>query len=82
VCTLGAEGAVAVDAAGDVHRVPAVAVEVIDTNGAGDGFFAGVLAATLGGAPLPQALVAGAQSASTVLRSRHLHPLLDSVLGA
>jgi len=82
VCTLGAEGAVAVDSAGDIHRVPAVAVDVVDTNGAGDGFFAGVVAATLDGAALPQALVAGAASASAVLGSRHLHPALDAVLGA
>ncbi|WP_417510736.1 carbohydrate kinase family protein [Microbacterium sp.] len=80
VCTLGAEGAVAVDAAGEIFRVPAVPVDVVDTNGAGDGFFAGVLAATLDGALLPHALAAGAASASAVLRSRHLHPLLDPVL--
>lgn len=82
VCTLGAEGAVAVDSTGQVHRTPAIPVDVIDTNGAGDGFFAGVLAATLDGADLPVALVAGAQAAATVLRSRHLHPILDAVLGA
>ena len=81
VCTLGADGAVAVDAAGEVHRVPAVPVEVVDSNGAGDAFFAGVLDATLRGAAVPEALSAGARSASTVLRSRHLHPLLEPVLG-
>lgn len=80
VCTLGADGAVAVDAAGDVHRVPAVPVEVIDTNGAGDAFLAGVLDAVLGGAAVPAALHAGAQAASQVLTTRHLHPLLDPVL--
>src|SRR5690606_26818696 len=42
VCTLGAEGAVAVDAEGIEYRVAAVPVEVIDTNGAGDAFLAGV----------------------------------------
>ncbi|WP_404438540.1 carbohydrate kinase family protein [Microbacterium aerolatum] len=80
VCTLGADGAVAVDADGTLHRVPAVPVDVVDTNGAGDGFFAGVLAARLGGASLAQALRAGAHSASASLGSRHLHPLLDAVL--
>lgn len=80
VCTLGAEGAVAIDADGSIHRVPAVAVEVVDTNGAGDGFFAGVLAARLSGATLPQALEAGARAASVSLGSKHLHPLLDAVL--
>jgi sugar/nucleoside kinase (ribokinase family) len=82
VCTLGAKGAVAVDSAGRVHRVAAAPVDVIDTNGAGDGFFAGVLGATLAGADLPAAMSAGAVSAAAVLRSRHLHPVLDDVLGA
>ncbi len=80
VCTLGADGAVAVDADGSLHRVPAVPVDVVDTNGAGDGFFAGVLAARLSGASLAQAMQAGAHSASVSLGSRHLHPVLDAVL--
>jgi len=82
VCTLGAEGAVAVDAGGAVHRVGAVPVEVVDTNGAGDAFLAGVLDASLAGASVPDALAAGARSASSVLGTRHLHPLLDQVLGS
>lgn len=81
VCTLGAEGAVAVDAEGVEHRVPAVPVDVIDTNGAGDAFLAGVLDARLSGAAVPDALRAGAESASRVLGTRHLHPLLDGVRG-
>ncbi|WP_258567225.1 carbohydrate kinase family protein [Microbacterium sp. Se5.02b] len=82
VCTLGADGAVAVDGYGTVHRVPAVPVEVVDTNGAGDAFLAGVLDARLDGADVPAALEAGARTAASVLRSRHLHPLLDAVLDA
>ncbi|WP_314425086.1 PfkB family carbohydrate kinase [uncultured Microbacterium sp.] len=81
VCTLGAEGAVAVDGEHREHRVSAVPVEVVDTNGAGDAFFAGVLDARLDGADVDAALRAGARAASGVLRSRHLHPLLDAVLG-
>jgi sugar/nucleoside kinase (ribokinase family) len=81
VCTLGAEGALAVDASGDVHRVAAVPVDVVDTNGAGDAFLSGVLDATLRGAAVPEALHAGARAAAGVLTSRHLHPLLDAVLG-
>ena len=77
VCTLGAEGAVAVDEAGVEYRVPAVPVEVIDTNGAGDAFFAGVLDARLDGADVAAALAAGARTATTALGSRHLHPLLE-----
>ena len=81
VCTLGAEGAVAVDAEGVVHRTGAVPVPVVDTNGAGDAFLAGVLDAHLSGCSVQQSLEAGARSASTVLGSRHLHPLLDPILG-
>lgn len=81
VCTLGADGAVAVDAEGVEHRVPAVPVEVRDTNGAGDAFLAGVLDARLAGRGVRESLEAGARSASTVLGTIHLHPALDPVLG-
>ncbi|WP_394553854.1 carbohydrate kinase family protein [Agromyces sp. MMS24-JH15] len=80
VCTLGAEGAVAVDRAGAVHRVAAEPVEVVDTNGAGDAFMSGVLHATLDGASVPEALRAGARHAASVLGTRHLHPVLDAHL--
>lgn len=80
VCTLGADGAVALDRSGRVHRVAAVPTPVVDTNGAGDAFFAGTLDAHLAGAELPEALAAGAQSAALVLGSRHLHPALDGLL--
>lgn len=80
VCTRGADGAIAVDATGALHAVDAEPVEVVDTNGAGDAFFAGVLDAALGGAATDAALSAGARSAASALRSRHLHALLDTVL--
>ena len=80
VCTLGAEGAIAVDRDGALYRVAAVPVDVVDTNGAGDAFFAGVLDATLSGLTLDDALAAGAATAAIVLRTRHLHPVLDDVL--
>ncbi|MCI1019426.1 carbohydrate kinase family protein [Microbacterium sp. C5A9] len=80
VCTLGADGAVAVDSDHVEHRVAAAPVEVVDTNGAGDAFFAGVLDARLTGADLDTALRAGARAASSVLGTRHLHPVLDPVL--
>lgn len=80
VCTLGADGAIAVDLDGALHRVAAVPVDVVDTNGAGDAFFAGVLDAVLSGHALDDALAAGAETAAVVLRSRHLHPLLDDVI--
>ncbi|WP_350348278.1 carbohydrate kinase family protein [Agromyces sp. G08B096] len=81
VCTLGADGAIAVDERMTRHDVPAVPVEVLDTNGAGDAFMAGVLDATLAGAGVDDALRAGAAHAATVLTTRHLHPSLDAVLG-
>ena len=81
VCTLGADGAVAVGADGVEYRVSAVPVEVVDTNGAGDAFFAGVLDARLAGLDVPAALRSGARAAASVLGTRHLHPVLERVLG-
>lgn len=75
VCTLGAAGAVALDAEG-WHEVEATPVEVVDTNGAGDAFFAGFLIATLRGAPLDEALSAASVSAAAALTTHHLHPSL------
>ncbi|WP_157006378.1 carbohydrate kinase family protein [Agromyces laixinhei] len=75
------------DAGGDADaermsltEVAAEATRVLDTNGAGDAFMAGVLDAHLGGAALADALRAGARHAATVLTTRHLHPVLDGVL--
>ena len=77
VCTLGADGAVAVDADHREWRVAAAPVDrVVDTNGAGDAFFAGLLAATLAGEDLPTALEHGARQAVRALGSPHLSPLL------
>lgn len=84
VCTLGAEGAVALavreGGAVSEHRVDAVPVEVVDTNGAGDAFMSGVLHATLDGAGIDDALEVGAQHAASVLGTRHLHPTLDPLV--
>lgn len=44
VLTLGQEGCIAITAHGE-HAVPSVAVDVVDTTGAGDGFVAGMLSA-------------------------------------
>lgn len=83
VCTLGADGAVAVDEHGVEHRIAAAPVsQIVDTNGAGDAFFAGVLAQSLARPnDVPAALAAGAAQATRALGSRHLSPLLDAVLG-
>lgn len=83
VCTLGADGAVAVDENGEVHRVLAAPVPaIVDTNGAGDAFFAGYLAASLAGAGVPEALTAASQQAALALGTRHLSPLLDALLSS
>jgi len=74
VCTRGAEGAIALSATGERAQVPAVPVDVVDTNGAGDAFFAGFLAASLDGADLEGCLAAGARQATVALASEHLHP--------
>jgi sugar/nucleoside kinase (ribokinase family) len=74
VCTLGAQGAIAFAATGERAEVPAVPVEVVDTNGAGDAFFAGFLAASLAGENLTSRLAAGARQATVALASEHLHP--------
>lgn len=74
ICTVGADGAVAVDADHIEHAVPAVPCDVVDSNGAGDAFFAGVLAATLAGATPLQALRAGAAQAPRALGTRDLGP--------
>ncbi len=78
VCTLGADGAVAVDADGVRHRVAAEQVpRVVDTNGAGDGFMAGFLAAHLDGADVPAGLRAGARQAAQALATHQLNPILE-----
>jgi sugar/nucleoside kinase (ribokinase family) len=78
VCTLGADGALAVDARGEEHRVPAEQVpSVVDTNGAGDGFMAGHLVAHLDGADVRTSLAAGAKQAARALGTHQLCPSLD-----
>jgi acarbose 7IV-phosphotransferase len=74
VCTHGARGATALTADGFLD-VPAERVDdVVDTNGAGDGFFAGFLDAHLRGAGTADALRAGAAHAARVVRSPELCP--------
>jgi acarbose 7IV-phosphotransferase len=73
VCTLGADGAIALARDGEPIRIPAEPVrEVIDTNGAGDAFFAGFLAAHLRGAALTECLRQAARSGALSVRSLDL----------
>ncbi|WP_062385658.1 carbohydrate kinase family protein [Demequina iriomotensis] len=85
VCTLGSRGAIAVGSDGSFARVEAPRVDVVDPNGAGDAFAAGVMAhalnlggaASLTGDALWEALEAGSAQAVRALGSRQLSPLLE-----
>ena len=82
ICTLGEQGAIAVDENHDEYQVVAAPIEqVADTNGAGDAFFAGFLSAHLAGADILEALKAGTQQALVALRGVHLHPSLAPLVG-
>jgi acarbose 7IV-phosphotransferase len=71
VCTRGADGAIGAGPDGRVVAVAAEPVErVVDTNGAGDAFFAGVLAAHAAGLELRELLTVGSRVAATALGTR------------
>lgn len=74
VCTRGARGATAVTATEELDVPVRPVTDVVDTNGAGDAFFSGVLAATLAGHGLAQAMEAGHRQAAECLRSPGLAP--------
>lgn len=76
VCTLGADGAIALEADGTRHEIAAVPAQVVDTNGAGDAFMAGFLGPTLQGASILDALKGAAAQARIAIESEHLHPVL------
>ncbi len=66
VVTMGADGAVAA-AAGSCFHVPAPAVRVVDTTGAGDAFVGAMAASLAAGATLIDAVTAGVALGSTVV---------------
>jgi acarbose 7IV-phosphotransferase len=75
VVTRGAAGAFALARDGVPRQVAAEPVEkVVDTNGAGDAFFAGYLAAQLEGKPVDACLAAGARQAARCIQSPSLAP--------
>lgn len=62
VCALGAHGAIAVADDGVIVRTAAEPLDhIVDTNGAGDAFMAGFLAAHISGVPVAESLRAGAR---------------------
>jgi sugar/nucleoside kinase (ribokinase family) len=82
VVKLGADGALAVSGNARV-RCPALAVETIDTTGAGDSFVAGFLAGTLKGWALERSLALGVACGTLSTRSTGVdgQPTLDEALG-
>ncbi|WP_158373065.1 carbohydrate kinase family protein [Cellulosimicrobium cellulans] len=84
VCTRGARGALALDAGGfwEVGAAPAGAV--VDTNGAGDAFLAGLLAATLDGRGTAEALAWASAAGALAVATEALaapHATRDAVAG-
>ena len=69
VVTLGANGAVYADENGETGFCPALKVDVVDTTGAGDSFFAGVCAGMTYGLSLKEACSVGARLAAAVILS-------------
>ena len=72
VCTLAERGAVALDGDGGWHEVPAEPATVVDTNGAGDAYAAGLLVGALVGLSLDEALAMAARTAAITIGSRDL----------
>lgn len=67
VVTMGCEGAVYARSNGESGVVPAKKVDVIDTTGAGDAFFAGTVIGLTYGKTLPEACEIGSRLAASVI---------------
>jgi acarbose 7IV-phosphotransferase len=72
VCTLAERGALALTGSGRWIEVAAEAADVVDTNGAGDAFAAGLMVASFLGVPLGEALAVEARSAAISVGSGEL----------
>ncbi len=70
VVTLGGQGAVYADADGSSGVIPALKVDVIDTTGCGDAFFAGVCIGLTYGKTLPESCRIGTRLAGSVITTR------------
>ena len=76
VCTHGVDGASGLTRDDGWVDIPAVPVSsVVDTNGAGDAFYAGFMMTWLGGAGLEAAMREGAAHAARAVQSPELAPL-------
>ena len=73
--TLGEDGAVACSAEGTVH-VPAIAVRVVDTTGAGDAFSAGLTVAMAEGRSLVDAVKFAVRCGSLACTAAQVIPSL------
>lgn len=67
VVTMGDKGAVYARSGGECGTVPAKKVDVIDTTGAGDAFFAGTVIGLTYGKTLAQACEIGSRLAASVI---------------
>jgi len=75
VCTRAEAGAIALTGDGRWLEVAAQSVpEIVDTNGAGDAFLAGMVFAELQGLPTDAALVVAARVAALAVQSPDLAP--------
>lgn len=70
IVTLGERGAVYADKNGESGVCPALRVDVVDTTGAGDAFFAGVAIGLTYGKTVEEACVIGTRLAASVIASR------------
>ena len=70
IVTMGARGAVYADASGQTGVCPAMKVDVVDTTGAGDAFFAGAAIGLTYGKTVGEAFVIGTRLAASVIASR------------
>lgn len=81
VCTHGKAGASLLSKETGWIELPSEAVPIVDTNGAGDNFFAGFLYGWLKGSPLDTCLQLGTRAAATCVQSSHIvSPVLDARL--
>lgn len=72
VCTFGKDGSLALTAKGQWIETPALSYPLVDSNGAGDNFFAGVLYGVTNGYPLEIALRLGTIVGGLCVTSREL----------